>query len=215
MTPHLWLSSPGSVPSCVCLCFKCLYFCCALFLWSTFIFIRKHNEEGGAGCDGGYEDAISDDCDEDLHVCQCCWSVWSDCMRLLLLSSVVSLKKSATCVFFFMLTIFFFVFPVFSTWNCCMHEKQVMGKNKLKPAVSWLSAVPCCAGAPNFYSMTRPQQQLPQQQVVGGSLPYRRSSSGPTHSQSQFNGGLPFTQSQGMYAFCSVKQFQDFLHLFI
>lgn len=184
-----------------------------LFFCEALIFIRKHNEEGGAGCDGGYEDDTSDDCDEDLHVCQCCWFVWSDCMRLLLLSSLVSLKKSATYIFFHV-DMFFLVFPVFSTWNCYMHEKQVMVKNKLKPAVSWLSAVPCCAGAPNFYSMTRPQQQLPQQQVVGGSLPYRRSSSGPTHSQSQFNGGLPFTQSQGMYAFCSVKQFQDFLNLF-
>ncbi|XP_075898463.1 abl interactor 2-like isoform X8 [Nelusetta ayraudi] len=55
------------------------------------------------------------------------------------------------------------------------------------------------AGAPHFYSMTRPQQQQQQQQqqqVVGGSLPYRRPSSGPAHSQSQLNGGPPFAQSQ-------------------
>uniref|UniRef100_H3CK87 Abl-interactor 2b n=1 Tax=Tetraodon nigroviridis TaxID=99883 RepID=H3CK87_TETNG len=53
---------------------------------------------------------------------------------------------------------------------------------------------------PQFYSMNRPVQQ-PQNQQVGGSLPYRRPSSvssqpGAAHSQNQLNGGLHFSQNQ-------------------
>lgn len=56
-------------------------------------------------------------------------------------------------------------------------------------------------GAPQFYSMNRPVQQ-PQNQQVGGSLPYRRPSSvtsqpNPAPNQNQLNGGLHFTQNQG------------------
>lgn len=56
-------------------------------------------------------------------------------------------------------------------------------------------------GAPQFYSMNRPVQQ-PQNQQVGGSLPYRRPSSvtsqpNTAHNQNQLNGGLHFTQNQG------------------
>ncbi|XP_056884762.1 abl interactor 2b isoform X20 [Takifugu flavidus] len=55
-------------------------------------------------------------------------------------------------------------------------------------------------GAPQFYSMNRPVQQ-PQNQQVGGSLPYRRPSSvtsqpNTAHNQNQLNGGLHFTQNQ-------------------
>nr|XP_046238612.1 abl interactor 2-like isoform X6 [Scatophagus argus] len=55
-------------------------------------------------------------------------------------------------------------------------------------------------GAPQFYSMNRPVQQ-PQNQQVGGSLPYRRPSSvtgqpNMAHNQSQLNGGPHFAQNQ-------------------
>ncbi|XP_068165185.1 abl interactor 2-like isoform X4 [Antennarius striatus] len=55
-------------------------------------------------------------------------------------------------------------------------------------------------GAPQFYSMNRPAQQ-PQNQQVGGSLPYRRPSSvtgqpNAAHNQSQLNGGPHFAQNQ-------------------
>ncbi|XP_070711874.1 abl interactor 2b isoform X2 [Pempheris klunzingeri] len=55
-------------------------------------------------------------------------------------------------------------------------------------------------GAPQFYSMNRPAQQ-PQNQQVGGSLPYRRPSSvtgqpNMPHNQSQLNGGPHFAQNQ-------------------
>ncbi|KAM3584906.1 uncharacterized protein V6R79_002251 [Siganus canaliculatus] len=55
-------------------------------------------------------------------------------------------------------------------------------------------------GAPQFFSMNRPVQQ-PQNQQVGGSLPYRRPSSvtgqpSVVHNQSQLNGGPHFAQSQ-------------------
>eukprot|EP00066_Takifugu_rubripes_P015447 XP_011604713.1 PREDICTED: abl interactor 2 isoform X3 [Takifugu rubripes] len=55
-------------------------------------------------------------------------------------------------------------------------------------------------GAPQFYSMNRPVQQ-PQNQQVGGSLPYRRPSSvtsqpNTAHNQNQLNGGLHLTQNQ-------------------
>ncbi|XP_053170334.1 abl interactor 2-like isoform X6 [Scomber japonicus] len=53
---------------------------------------------------------------------------------------------------------------------------------------------------PQFYSMNRPAQQPPSQQV-GGSLPYRRPSSvtgqpNMPHNQSQLNGGPHFAQNQ-------------------
>lgn len=56
-------------------------------------------------------------------------------------------------------------------------------------------------GTPQFYSMNRPVQQ-PQNQQVGGSLPYRRPASvtsqpNGAHNQNQLNGGLHFTQNQG------------------
>uniref|UniRef100_A0A3B3DWF2 Abl-interactor 2b n=1 Tax=Oryzias melastigma TaxID=30732 RepID=A0A3B3DWF2_ORYME len=56
-------------------------------------------------------------------------------------------------------------------------------------------------GAPQFYSMNRPLQQ-PQNQQVGGSLPYRRPSSvtgqpNPAHNPTQLNGGPHYTQNQG------------------
>lgn len=49
--------------------------------------------------------------------------------------------------------------------------------------------------------MNRPAQQ-PQNQPVGGSLPYRRPSSvtgqpSAVHNQSQLNGGPHFAQNQG------------------
>ncbi|XP_070786696.1 abl interactor 2b isoform X17 [Enoplosus armatus] len=55
-------------------------------------------------------------------------------------------------------------------------------------------------GAPQFYSMNRPAQP-PQNQQVGGSLPYRRPSSvtgqpNVAHNQSQLNGGPHFAQNQ-------------------
>ncbi|XP_038578257.1 abl interactor 2-like isoform X5 [Micropterus salmoides] len=55
-------------------------------------------------------------------------------------------------------------------------------------------------GAPQFYSMNRPVQP-PQNQQVGGSLPYRRPSSvtgqpSVAHNQSQLNGGPHFAQNQ-------------------
>uniref|UniRef100_A0A3B3CQI1 Abl-interactor 2b n=1 Tax=Oryzias melastigma TaxID=30732 RepID=A0A3B3CQI1_ORYME len=55
-------------------------------------------------------------------------------------------------------------------------------------------------GAPQFYSMNRPLQQ-PQNQQVGGSLPYRRPSSvtgqpNPAHNPTQLNGGPHYTQNQ-------------------
>ncbi|XP_035533276.1 abl interactor 2-like [Morone saxatilis] len=55
-------------------------------------------------------------------------------------------------------------------------------------------------GAPQFYSMNRPVQP-PQNQQVGGSLPYRRPSSvtgqpNMAHNQSQQNGGPHFAQNQ-------------------
>ncbi|XP_051283744.1 abl interactor 2b isoform X5 [Dicentrarchus labrax] len=55
-------------------------------------------------------------------------------------------------------------------------------------------------GAPQFYSMNRPVQP-PQNQQVGGSLPYRRPSSvtgqpNMAHNQSQLNGGPHFAQNQ-------------------
>ncbi|KAM7375459.1 hypothetical protein PAMA_014527 [Pampus argenteus] len=59
-------------------------------------------------------------------------------------------------------------------------------------------------GAPQFYSMNRPVQQPPNQQV-GGSLPYRRPSSvtgqpNMPHNQGQLNGGPHFAQNQGPLA---------------
>ncbi|XP_044044650.1 abl interactor 2-like isoform X19 [Siniperca chuatsi] len=55
-------------------------------------------------------------------------------------------------------------------------------------------------GAPQFYSMNRPVQP-PQNQQVGGSLPYRRPASvtgqpNVAHNQSQLNGGPHFVQNQ-------------------
>ncbi|KAM6958275.1 abl interactor 2-like isoform 14-T14 [Tautogolabrus adspersus] len=53
-------------------------------------------------------------------------------------------------------------------------------------------------GAAQFYSMNRPAQP-PQNQQVGGSLPYRRPSSvtgQPNMAQSQLNGGPHFVQNQ-------------------
>ncbi|XP_074520345.1 abl interactor 2-like isoform X7 [Halichoeres trimaculatus] len=55
-------------------------------------------------------------------------------------------------------------------------------------------------GAAQFYSMNRPAQP-PQNQQVGGSLPYRRPSSvtsqpNMAHNQSQLNGGPHFAQNQ-------------------
>lgn len=63
------------------------------------------------------------------------------------------------------------------------------------------SCPPPPSGAPQFYSMNRPVQQ-PQNQQVGGSLPYRRPSSVTSQpntapNQNQLNGGLHFTQNQG------------------
>uniref|UniRef100_A0A3P9JH27 Abl-interactor 2b n=1 Tax=Oryzias latipes TaxID=8090 RepID=A0A3P9JH27_ORYLA len=54
-------------------------------------------------------------------------------------------------------------------------------------------------GAPQFYSMNRPLQQ-PQNQQVGGSLPYRRPSSvtgqpNTAHNPTQLNGGPHYTQN--------------------
>lgn len=70
--------------------------------------------------------------------------------------------------------------------------------------LKWFSAAPCCrlcSGAAQFYSMNRPAQP-PQNQQVGGSLPYRRPSSvtsqpNMAHNQSQLNGGPHFAQNQG------------------
>ncbi|XP_058468402.1 abl interactor 2-like isoform X15 [Solea solea] len=53
-------------------------------------------------------------------------------------------------------------------------------------------------GASQFYSMNRPAQQQPQNQQVGGSLPYRRPSSvsgQPNVAQNQLNGGPHFAQN--------------------
>nr|XP_043875509.1 abl interactor 2b isoform X15 [Solea senegalensis] len=53
-------------------------------------------------------------------------------------------------------------------------------------------------GASQFYSMNRPVQQQPQNQQVGGSLPYRRPSSvsgQPNVAQNQLNGGPHFAQN--------------------
>ncbi|XP_023817334.1 abl interactor 2 isoform X6 [Oryzias latipes] len=54
-------------------------------------------------------------------------------------------------------------------------------------------------GAPQFYSMNRPLQQ-PQNQQVGGSLPYRRPNSvtgqpNTAHNPTQLNGGPHYTQN--------------------
>ncbi|XP_058468405.1 abl interactor 2-like isoform X18 [Solea solea] len=58
-------------------------------------------------------------------------------------------------------------------------------------------------GASQFYSMNRPAQQQPQNQQVGGSLPYRRPSSvsgQPNVAQNQLNGGPHFAQNPGPLA---------------
>lgn len=76
--------------------------------------------------------------------------------------------------------------------------------------VKRLFAAPWCfllSGAPQFYSMNRPVQP-PQNQQVGGSLPYRRPSSvtgqpNMAHNQSQLNGGPHFAQNQGTTDMCS------------
>ncbi|XP_041637792.1 abl interactor 2b isoform X5 [Cheilinus undulatus] len=61
-------------------------------------------------------------------------------------------------------------------------------------------APPSAFPGAQFYSMNRPVQQ-PQNQQVGGSLPYRRPSSvtgqpNMVHNQSQLNGGPHFAQNQ-------------------